>query len=291
MPLSDNLRGALYMNVAMAAFTLNDAAMKAALQDLPLWQAIAMRGLVTLGPLLLVAHLSGGIRLSMGPKDRGVVAIRCFAEVASTLLFLAALVHMPIANLSAILQALPLAVTLAAAVFFGERVGWRRMSAILVGFAGVLIIIRPGPSGFDIWSLMGLASMAFVVLRDLSTRKLSRAVPSATVAILASVAVTATALALTPLTGWVMPTGRDILLILAAATCLVAGYNFAVMVMRVGDVGFVAPFRYTSLLWAIVLGWLVFGTLPDALTLFGAALVVGSGIFTLVRERRLAKAS
>lgn len=291
MPLSDNLRGALYMNVAMAAFTLNDAAMKAALQDLPLWQAIAMRGLVTLGPLLLVAHLSGGIRLSMGPKDRGVVAIRCFAEVASTLLFLAALVHMPIANLSAILQALPLAVTLAAAVFFGERVGWRRMSAILVGFAGVLIIIRPGPSGFDIWSLMGLASMAFVVLRDLSTRKLSRAVPSATVAILASVAVTVTALALTPLTGWVMPTGRDILLILAAATCLVAGYNFAVMVMRVGDVGFVAPFRYTSLLWAIVLGWLVFGTLPDALTLFGAALVVGSGIFTLVRERRLAKAS
>lgn len=291
MPLSDNLRGALYMNVAMAAFTLNDAAMKAALQDLPLWQAIAMRGLVTLGPLLLVAHLSGGIRLSMGPKDRGVVAIRCFAEVASTLLFLAALVHMPIANLSAILQALPLAVTLAAAVFFGERVGWRRMSAILVGFAGVLIIIRPGPSGFDIWSLMGLASMAFVVLRDLSTRKLSRAVPSATVAILASVAVTVTALALTPLTGWVMPTGRDILLILAAATCLVAGYNFAVMVMRVGDVGFVAPFRYTSLLWAIVLGWLVFGTLPDALTLFGAALVVGSGIFTLVRERRLAKAA
>ena len=117
MPLSDNLRGALYMNVAMAAFTLNDAAMKAALQDLPLWQAIAMRGLVTLGPLLLVAHLSGGIRLSMGPKDRGVVAIRCFAEVASTLLFLAALVHMPIANLSAILQALPLTVTLAAAVF------------------------------------------------------------------------------------------------------------------------------------------------------------------------------
>ncbi|MEY4981834.1 MAG: hypothetical protein RIR62_100 [Pseudomonadota bacterium] len=291
MALSDNLRGALYMNVAMAAFTLNDTAMKAAMQHLPLWQAIAMRGLLTLGPLMLVAHLAGGLRLRLPRHDAVVVGIRSLAEVASTLLFLAALIHMPIANLSAIMQSLPLAVTLAAALVFGERVGWRRMTAILVGFAGVLVIIRPGPAGFDIWSLMGLASVAFVVLRDLATRKLSRAVPSASVAVFASIAVTGTALGLSPLSGWVMPTARDAGLILAAAACLVVGYNFVIMVMRVGDIGFVAPFRYTSLLWAIVLGWLVFGTLPDGLTLFGAALVVGSGIFTLWRERRLSLAA
>lgn len=291
MPLTDNLRGALYMNIAMAAFTLNDTAMKAAMQHLPLWQAIAMRGLLTLGPLMLVAHLSGGLRLRLPRHDAIVVGIRSVAEVASTLLFLAALIHMPIANLSAILQSLPLAVTLGAALVFGEKVGWRRMTAILVGFGGVLIIIRPGAEGFDIWSLMGLASVAFVVVRDLSTRRLSRAVPSASVAVYASASVTITALCLSPLSGWVMPTWQDAALILAAAFCLVFGYNFAIMVMRVGDIGFVAPFRYTSLLWAIMLGWLVFGSLPDALTLFGAALVVGSGIFTLWRERRLSLAT
>jgi drug/metabolite transporter (DMT)-like permease len=287
MPISDNLRGAIYMMIAMAAFTLNDSAMKAATQTLPLWQAIAMRGLLTLGPLAMIGMATGGLRFRMARRDAGIVAIRSVAEVASTLLFLAALVHMPLANLSAILQSLPLAVALAAWAVFGDRIGWRRITAILVGFVGVLIIIRPGPQGFDHWSLMGLASVAFVVVRDLSTRQLSRAVPSSTVAVLASLAVTITALALSLPAGWQAVSLREGLLIGAAAAALVVGYNFVIMVMRVGDIGFVAPFRYTALLWAIFLGWVVFGTLPDGLTLMGAGLVVGSGIFTLWRERKV----
>jgi drug/metabolite transporter (DMT)-like permease len=287
MPISDNLRGAIYMMVAMAAFTLNDSMMKAATQTLPLWQAIAMRGLLTLGPLVAIGMAMGGLRLAMPRRDRGIVAIRSVAEVASTLLFLAALVHMPLANLSAILQALPLAVALAAWAVIGDPIGWRRITAILVGFVGVLIIIRPGPAGFDFWSLMGLASVAFVVVRDLSTRALSRAVPSATVAVLASCAVTVTALMLSLPAGWQAVSLRDGLLIAGAAAALVVGYNFVVMVMRVGDIGFIAPFRYTALLWALLLGWLIFGTLPDGLTLAGVALVVGSGLFTLWRERKV----
>jgi drug/metabolite transporter (DMT)-like permease len=289
--ISDNLRGALYMNVAMAAFTLNDTAMKAVTETLPLYQSIGLRGALTLIPLVLIAHFTGGLRLSLGPRDRVVVAIRCVAEVGGTLLFLAALMHMPLANLSAILQSLPLAVTLAAALFFGERVGWRRMSAIVVGFIGVLIIIRPGPDGFDFWSLIGLASVACVVVRDLSTREISRGVPSATVAVLASVTVTAAGFALSAGQGWQPIGGHQALLLGAAASALVVGYMFSVMVMRVGDIGFIAPFRYTALLWAIVLGWLAFGNLPDGLTLAGAGLVVGSGVFTLWRERRIRKAS
>ena len=205
MAISANLRGALYMNVAMAGFTLNDACMKAATQSLPLWQAIAMRGLLTLGPLILVALYQGGLRFNLPRRDYRMIGLRSVGEVASTLLFLAALVHMPIASLSAIMQSLPLAVTLAAWAFFGERVGWRRLTAILVGFIGVLIIIRPGPEGFDHWSLMGLASVAFVVVRDLSTREMSRAVPSSTVAVLASLSVTVTALALSLADGWRLP--------------------------------------------------------------------------------------
>jgi len=287
MLMSDNLRGALYMCVAMAAFTINDAMMKAATQTLPLWQAIAMRGLLTLGPLIAIGAMTGRLTVRMGRRDAVTVGIRSFAEVASTLLFLAALVHMPLANLSAIMQSLPLAVTLAAWAVFGERVGWRRMTAILVGFVGVLIIVRPGPDGFDHWALIGLASVAFVVVRDLSTRELSKAVPSATVAVAASLSVTATALVLSLPGGWVGFSLREGLLICGAAASLVVGYNFVVMVMRVGDIGFVAPFRYVSLLVALVLGWAVFGTIPDPLTMFGAALVVASGLFTLWRERKV----
>lgn len=292
MPLSDNLRGALYMNIAMAAFTVNDSLMKAATStlEMPLWQAIATRGLLTLGPLLLIGHLTGGLRFRMPRRDAVAVGLRSVGEVASTLTFLAALVHMPLANLSAIMQSLPLAVTLAAWLFLKEPVGWRRLLAICVGFFGVMLIVRPGPEGFDHWSLLGLISVAFVVLRDLSTRQLSKAVPSSTVAVMASVAVTSTALVLSLIDGWIVPSLGQIALLAGAAASLVVGYNYVVMVMRVGDLGFVAPFRYTSLVVALILGWLVFGTFPDGLTLAGAALVVGSGIFTLWREHRARRA-
>ena len=292
MPVADNLRGALYMTIAMAAFTINDSLMKAATStlNLPLWQAIATRGLLTLGPLILIGRMTGGIRLRMPRRDAVAVGLRSIGEVASTLTFLAALVHMPLANLSAIMQSLPLAVTLAAWVFLKEPVGWRRLLAICVGFGGVMLIVRPGPSGFDHWSLLALVSVAFVVLRDLSTRQLTKAVPSSTVAIAASASVTATALVLSLIEGWVTPSLGQMALLAGAAASLVVGYNYVVMVMRVGDLGFVAPFRYTSLLVALVLGWLVFGTFPDMLTLAGAALVVGSWIFTLWREQRVRRA-
>lgn len=290
MALSDNARGAVYMMVAMATFTLNDTGMKALTQDLPLFQSIAMRGVLTLTGLIGLAYALGQFRLRLPGRDGWFILLRCFAEVVSTVLFLAALVHMPLANLSAIMQAMPLAVTLAAAVVFGEKIGWRRMTAILIGFVGVLIIIRPGPEGFDRWSLMGLASVAFVVLRDLATRKLSREVPSVMVAVWASASVTISALLVTLSTGWQPFTAGQAGLVGFSALALLFGYLFSVMVMRVGDIGFVAPFRYSALLWALLLGWLAFGTLPDGLTLLGAGLVVATGLFTFWRERKIRSA-
>ncbi len=287
MQLSDNARGAVYMMVAMAAFTLNDTAMKALTQDVPLFQAIAMRGALMLAGLILLAKLMGQWKPALPRRDGVIIGVRCIAEIVSTVLFLAALMHMPLANLSAIMQALPLAVTLAAALVFKERIGWRRLTAILIGFIGVLIVIRPGPDGFDIWSLMGLLSVVFVVVRDLSTRSVSQAVPSVMVAVWSSVAVTAAAALASVVQGWQPLTAGQGVLVVAASMALVVGYLFAVMVMRVGDISFVAPFRYTALIWAILLGWLVFGALPDPLTLMGAGLVVATGIFTLWRERKV----
>jgi drug/metabolite transporter (DMT)-like permease len=289
MQISDNVRGVLYMCVAMAAFTINDTFMKAATQVLPLFQAITLRGVLTMVALIGVGVVSGGIRLRLSRADAVALAVRSLAEVAGTVLFLAALVHMPLANISAILQSLPLAVTLTAALVFGDTVGWRRMLAIIAGFIGVLIIIRPGGTGFDGWSLMGLGAVACVVVRDLATRQMSGAIPSVTVAICAAVSVTAMGLVGSAGGGWVAVDLHAALMIFGAASALILGYLFSVMVMRVGDISFVAPFRYTSLLWAIVLGWVAFGTWPDFYTLIGSAIVVASGIFTLVREGRLAR--
>jgi len=291
MALSDNLRGAIYMNVAMAAFTLNDAGMKAATQTLPLFEAIALRGAITSLLLIGFGLVTGGLRHRLPRQDAGIIAIRTLAELGATLFFLSALVHMPLANLSAIMQVLPLAVTLGAALFFGHRIGWPQMLAILVGFAGVLIIIRPGSDGFDHWSVAGLGSVACVVLRDLTTRRLSPGVPTVVVALWSGVGVMAMGLAGSLFTGWQPVHAGEAAGVGIAACALILGYLFGVKAMRVGDIGFIAPFRYTSLIWAIGLGWLVFGSLPDGLTLTGAGIVIATGIFTLYRERKLSAAA
>lgn len=177
MPLSDNARGALYMSVAMTAFTANDACMKAVTQVLPLYQAMFLRGALATLALLAIGWHMGSLRFGMEASDRKWLVLRTLGEVGGTLTFLSALRHMPLANLSAILQFLPLAVTLAAALLLREPVGWRRFTAIVIGFAGVLLIVRPGTEGFDRWALVGMASVGFVVLRDLTTRRMSSALP------------------------------------------------------------------------------------------------------------------
>ena len=284
--ISDTTRGALYMSLAMAAFTVNDTCMKSVTAEMPLYQAITLRGIVTMIALAIIARQRGGLRLGMARGDARLLGWRTLGEVGGTLTFLTALRHMPLANLSAIMQSLPLAVTLSAAIALHEPVGWRRMAAIAVGFLGVLMIVRPGTEGFDIWSLIALGSVAFVVLRDLTTRRLSSAVPSVTVAFLAATAVTVSGVVLSPLSGWVAVQPAAAVLLLAAGGFLIVGYLSVVMAMRVGDIATVAPFRYTALIFAIALGWIIFGHLPGPMTLAGAAIIVASGIYTFYRERK-----
>lgn len=289
--ISDNLRGAAYMAVAMAAFTLNDTGMKRVTETVPLFQAILVRGFLTSVLLLCLGAVLGGMRLRLAGRDAALTLTRSLAEVGATFFFLTALMHMPLASVSAILQFLPLAVTLGAALVFGERIGWRRLTAIALGFAGVLLIIRPGTEAFDIWAVLGLASVACVVVRDLATRGLSPQVPSVAVSFYAAASVTLMGLFGVAFEGWQPMTLANTSVLAAASGALIAGYMFGVMAMRVGDIGYVAPFRYTSLVWALVLGLVVFGSFPDPLTLIGAAIVIATGIFTLLRERKLAQSA
>jgi S-adenosylmethionine uptake transporter len=285
--LSDNTRGALLMMAAMAFFTVNDACMKGIGGEIPLFQVLLIRGVITTILLVLLARVLGGLTFRLPRRDRGLILLRTAGEIGAAFFFITALFHMPLANATAIIQTIPLAVTLAGALFLREPLGWRRLTAILVGFAGVLLIVRPGTEGFTVYSIYALVSVLFVTLRDLTTRQLSRAVPSLSVAISAAVGVTIFGAIGTATAEWVPVSPRSWLLLAGASVFLVGGYIFSVMVMRVGDIATVAPFRYTSLIVALLIGLVFFGEWPTFLTLLGATIVAGTGIYTLLRERHL----
>ncbi len=288
---SHNTRGAMLMMASMVAFTVNDACMKSLSDEVPLFQAVFLRGMATCVFLFAMAWRTGAFKFDMPRRDIKLVLIRSAAEVIASFLFISALFNMPIANVTAILQALPLTVTLASALVFREAVGWKRMTAILVGFCGVLLIVRPGAEGFNFYSVYAVLAVIVITIRDLAARSLSVNAPSMVVALSAAVTVTLFSGLASIGTEWAPMSGKASWQIGLAALFLIGGYLFSVMTMRIGDIDFIAPFRYTSLLSALLLGLLVFGEWPDTLTLTGSTIVVATGVFTLYRERRLGKIS
>ncbi|TIL74710.1 MAG: DMT family transporter [Mesorhizobium sp.] len=285
MLLSPNLRGALFMVVAMSGFTLNDAITKVASESMNMAQVMLIRGAFASLFVGLLAWQRGALALP-GSMLQPMVAIRVIGEAGATASFLIALAHLPIANVSAVLQALPLAVTMGAALVFKEGVGWRRWLAIAIGFAGVLIIVRPGFEGFSIYSLLALACVACCAVRDLATKRIPQAIPTLLVSTTTAVAMTVLGAALLlPMGGWTPMTGESTAFLALAAVLVVIGYQFIIMAMRVGDISFIAPFRYTALLWSILLGLFIFGDVPDLPMILGASVIVGSGLYALYRER------
>ncbi|MGJ8582516.1 MAG: DMT family transporter [Marinosulfonomonas sp.] len=285
--LSDNMRGALFMMAGMAFFTFNDVCMKSLSGEVPLFQAIFMRGVLTSTLMLVLVFATGGLTLNLPRMDWTLVGVRTLAESAAAFLFISAVFNMPIGNATAILQGLPLTVTLAGALFLKEPVGWRRLLAILIGFIGILLIVQPGAAGFNSYAIYAVLAVLVITLRDLAVRGMSKNVSSMTIAFVASLGVTILAGLASLGEDWVKPGTGPSLLLVGASFFIIGGYVFSVMTMRIGNIGFIAPFRYTGLLWALVLGLLFFGEWPDALAMLGIAIVVGTGLFTLWRERKL----
>lgn len=285
--MTPNLRGALLMMGSMASFTLNDVIIKIVAEDLPLFQIVFLRGLLTTALLAAVVAAFRKLTFRFPRGDRVKIALRTGLEIASVVTFLTALINMQIANAVAILSALPLAITLGAALVFKERVGWRRFTAICVGAFGVLLIVQPGAEGFNVYSILALLTVVIVAGRDLLTRGFSEQVPLMSVAVLtaASVCVFGGLMSLTE--PWAALSALNLILISAAALCIIGGYVCALFVMRVGDVSVTSPFRYTALVFALIAGYLVFRELPNALALCGAVIVVTTGVFTLIRERHV----
>ncbi|MCP5072531.1 MAG: DMT family transporter [Rhodobacteraceae bacterium] len=290
MRLSENIRGAVFMSFSMASFTLNDATIKSAGVDLGVLQSIFVRGMFATVMIGVCAWVFGAFQNLPNRSDARKIGLRTLAEVGATFCFLVALFNMPLANITAIIQTLPLTLALAAAIFLGEPLGWRRGVAILIGFCGVLIIIRPGTDGFNIFALIGLGTVFFVTIRDLIVRQFSASVSSLFVAFVTAVAITiASGSALAVLGTWTPMPPMTLLFLAIAAVFVLLGYYFSIAAMRIGEVAAVTPFRYSSILWAIALGWLVFSEIPDRWTSLGILIILATGIFTLVRERRLQK--
>jgi len=281
---TENLQGSFFMVLAMAGFTINDLIVKSLGATLDLGQTLFMRGcFATFGVFLLAIYLKQFRDFHL-LLNRAIL-FRSAAEAVATLCFVYAVFNIPIANVSAIFQALPLALTLAAAVVLKEKIGARRLSAIVIGFIGVLIIVRPGLEGFSVYSVLVLIAVAASVVRDITTRGIPRKIPGMMITLSTAIIVTLTGLVLSLFQPWQPVTGRELSLLAGTSVFLIVGYFFVVTAMRTGEVGFVTPFRYSVLLFSILGGYLFFDERPDGYTLLGAAIIVASGIYMLYRER------
>lgn len=281
---AENRRGIVFMLSAMLLFIGNDTLMKLARETYPVGQAIAVRTIFAAATGLAMVFLLGeGRKLAMA-FDRRVLA-RALVESAVALSFIWSLGLLPIANITAIVMTSPIIIVVLAVLLGIERIGWRRGVAILVAFAGVIVVVRPGPEGFSIAALVALASAVLVGVRDLLTRSIGSQVPSTVISLTTTVVVGVAALGLGLFETWV-PVWRIETIYLALAAVLVSiGSIFIVAAFRDTDLGIVSGFRYSVVVYAVVMGWLVWGEVPDGPALAGIALIVGSGLYTMHRAR------
>jgi drug/metabolite transporter (DMT)-like permease len=290
-PPNDNLFRILLMIAAMAAFAIEDALIKLASADMPAGQILLSIGGCGAVIFAVWAHLRGQPLFHAQVLDQ-TLWFRNLAEVIGTLGFVTALTLIPISTASAILQASPIVVTAGAALFLGEAVGWRRWTAVAVGFAGVLLILRPGADAFDmnaLWAVLGVIGLA---ARDLFTRQMRSGLPTLVVATWGYVSVTLLGAGMLLVSGGAVFPGLAATSYIAGAIVIGAVAYWAIIeATRAGDVAVVQPFRYSRLVFAMIIGFVIFGELPDGITYLGAALVVGSGLYTLARERARKRAS
>ncbi|WP_068082125.1 DMT family transporter [Polycladidibacter stylochi] len=281
----ENGRAIVAMLLSTAFFMFNDATLKYTAQSMPLGQVIFLRGLITTSIMGLICLYLGDFKI--GRKLlHPVILARSILEVIGSLMYLTALTQMPIANATAMLQAMPLMVTAGAALVYGEQVGWRRWSAIFVGFLGVMLIIRPGMQGFDAWALLALGAVFFMALRDLVTRSMPKGLPSTAVCFVVCLAVTLMGWGLGLKEQWVSVSQSHAYPMGALSLFLIGAYFFAILATRTGDMCAVAPMRYTGLIWATGIGVVVWGTKPDWLTGIGMLVVVSSGLYMVYREHK-----
>jgi drug/metabolite transporter (DMT)-like permease len=282
----DNMRGIILMVLGMAGFAAEDMFIKLAASGLPVGQILAILGFVGALVFAVYARLN---RTSVMSRDffHPAVLLRNLSEIVGGLSFVTALTLIPLAMLTTILQATPLLVTMGAALVLGEAVGWRRWTAILIGFCGVLLVIRPGFEGFEPAALWGVLAVIGLAVRDLASRKVPKSISSLQLSAWGFFAVGVSGAALLAFTGGAeVPSPREAGYLSGAVVVGVGAYWALTEATRIGEIGVVTPFRYSRLVFSTFIGMLVFAEFPDGYTLVGASIIIATGIYTILRERK-----
>jgi drug/metabolite transporter (DMT)-like permease len=272
------------MLMAMALFTGNDMLTKIATEDLPPGQIMATRGVFALALAFALVVGLGETRHLKELKSPRIV-VRALLEASIAFTFLTALAHLQLANITAILQATPIMLTLLTVLLGLETVRWRRWTAIIVGFAGVLLIVKPSPSGFNVYAGLALLSAALVAVRDLVTRSIAGHIPTVVVTLSTTTVVTLLGLALSLGETWRAVSARELVLLGTAAVFVTLGNLAIIKAFRIGELSVVSPFRYTVILTSLAAGFVVFGDWPDPVSVAGIVLIVASGLYTIHREQ------
>ncbi|NOX72350.1 MAG: DMT family transporter [Alphaproteobacteria bacterium] len=312
MPLSDNMRGALIMMLSMAAFTLNGFLIRSVMNSISLYQTMLMQGALAVILLLLIAGFRKEITYGFSTQNWKIVILRSCAEVGAIIFYFIALSYLPLPSMTFVLQIAPLLVTLAVSGLIREETSAIQYLFLVLGLIGAMLVLRPSGipmSGFQnyqvIANLFGpwaaakalfwdhfntsvfyaLATLGFIVLRDVATRKLDSTVRTTNVAIIAAAAITTVGAIGTASIGW-SEVGTAVLLLVAfSSILLVCMFLASIEVMRIGDVGLIQNFRYSAVIFAVILGIIVFGERPDGFTLLGGLLIVCVGVFALLTRK------
>ncbi len=278
-----NTRGILAVLAAMALFVSSDSIVKLAGDLMPATEIMALRGVMAVILMGSVAAATIDVarwHLVLQPR----VMLRAAIEAAVAALFLVSLPHLPLADITAIQQVTPLVLTVLSALVLKENVGWRRWLAVATGFTGVVLVIQPTGQGINIYALSALACAALVAVRDLVTRGLEPGIPTALVSFTTTLSVCLLGFAGKPLEAWTAPTTYTLTLLAGSAILVSTANIFVIRAFRGVEVSVVAPFRYAGVVWAILLGFLIWGHIPNALAIAGTVILVSSGLYIMHRE-------
>jgi drug/metabolite transporter (DMT)-like permease len=281
----DNRRGILAMSGSVVVFIFNDALIKLASETMPPLQAIGLRGCFATLWCVIALVARGELRhahLLLNPW----VATRGALEALAAITYLVSLAFIPFAIATAINLSTPLFLAALAVLLLGEVVGWRRWSAIAVGFVGVLMVIQPRTGDVNIWTWMVVFSSLIGALRDVIARWVPPRVPTLVVSLSSALTLAVVGCVWATLDGWQPIPLRGVLLVLGSSLLLAAGYQFLMISLRSGaEFSVIGSFRYGSVLWALGIGYVLWGDIPNGLAIAGIAVVVGAGLYILHRER------
>ena len=280
---NNTLRAGLYMVITTACFVAGDTCIKLIGTSLPLGQVIGIIGVVSSVFLFLVCGQQGILK-DVPLIFTRTVLLRSLFDTMGSFMFVSALMHMPLANLSAVMQSVPLVVVAVGVIFLGEKAGLSRIAAVIAGFLGVLLIVKPMPQTITIYEFLALGAVIVVAFRDLVTKRIPAHVPLLIIALANAIFISLSGFGVGLLQGFKSVEVWHWALLLGAGLFVTLSYFFIVATVRLGELSATAPFRYSEVVFAIIAGIVVFGEYPDAIAYLGMALVIAAGLFAAHRE-------